>query len=371
MFKFVKNIIAKFNNSEEDKLLEAQEALDNIKLLEDERNNKIINERQLKLQNSFDSIYKLRLLTEKYDNVNLTEVYITLNYIHNIFVENEHYDLDMLFKVNQYYTNNAIDILEKNEINIDKKIKLLKLQQKEINEKLILLKDKLKILDMSILLTNKKEYDTTYTEYLKRFLKTVYNSFINNDDERLGISFKLSSFLSYTNILTYNINSLNNTLYENIMKLLCENRKFLFIKNFHITEDCLKLLNSNFYNLRYICTFILNSKEIEIIKVNKTYILHDVADKKMYISDISQYLDEIINEKNTESYNLTLKIDELTSKIQYIDIELLNRNTINKDIIDVFDKLNTKLQAIDFFNDNENVDLEINTLNTLLNFDIK
>lgn len=328
-------------------------------------------QRLSRLNDSSKIIQKFYDLSHTYDNVELNQTYISLKYIHDAFVENLEYDITQLFKIHQFYTNSAIELLEKNYLNIDKKIALLQRQQKEFNEKISMFQSKLNKLDNSVLIVNKQNLNVSYTESIKRFFRVLVNS-KDKMDYRLGVEFVYKSFRSLTKILTYHIDSSNSVLYNKLLDTMSAYRVLKTIGDYKICQDTLDSVFHSNYNITYICTFLINKKEIEIIKSeNGLYLFCDVQQNTFYTVKDFTYLNDIVNEQNTESYNLKKEIEILTSKNARTEIELLDRNILSDQIVDVFVKFNEKLQDVDFLNNTENIDLEVNTLNALLNFDTK
>lgn len=350
---------------------EQQELEDQIKKSEE----LALERRNTKLQESSEILKNFDNISKFYNNIELNQAVISLQFIHNIFVEHNEYDVNLLSQIHQYYSDTTLHLLEKNKSQFDKKIQMLNTQKKQFNTELDMLKQSLKQHDKTVFNVNQSQFKIEYTETLIRMFKLLVYSITNNvNDYRLGNNFKYKSFTSFTRILIYDIKD-TDLSYE-LSDILVEPRMLLEHKGFYITQETIDLLLSNHYDLTYIATFTLNDTEIEIINVgvNDDYsnvIFFEVNTMKIYNVNSPDLIKRIIDEKNTEGYVIRQKIDETTRKIARIDIDLSSRLSLKPEVVEAINRFNEKLQSIEIINKDENLDLEIGQVNALLNIDIQ
>lgn len=350
---------------------ERQELEDQIKKSEE----LALERRNSKLQESSEVLKKFDILSKFYNNIELNQAVISLQFIHNIFVEHVEYDINLLTQIHQYYSDTTLHLLEKNKSQFDKKIQMLNTQKKQFITELDMLKQSLKQHDKTVFNVNQTQFKIEYTETLIRMFKLLVYSITNNvNDHRLGNNFKYKSFTAFTRILIYDIK--DTELSYELSDILVEPRMLLEHKGFYITQETIDLLLSNHYDLTYLATFTLNDTEIEIINVgaNNDYsnvIFFEVNTMKIYSVKSPDLINRIIDEKNTAGYVIRQKIDEITRKIARIDIDLSSRLSLKPEVVDAINRFNEKLQSIEIINKDENLDLEIGQLNALLNIDIQ
>lgn len=350
---------------------ERQELEDQIKKSEE----LALERRNSKLQESSEVLKKFDILSKFYNNIELNQAVISLQFIHNIFVEHVEYDINLLTQIHQYYSDTTLHLLEKNKSQFDKKIQMLNTQKKQFITELDMLKQSLKQHDKTVFNVNQTQFKIEYTETLIRMFKLLVYSITNNvNDHRLGNNFKYKSFTAFTRILIYDIK--DTELSYKLSDVLVEPRMLLEHKGFYITQETIDLLLSNHYDLTYLATFTLNDTEIEIINVgaNNDYsnvIFFEVNTMKIYSVKSPDLINRIIDEKNTAGYVIRQKIDEITRKIARIDIDLSSRLSLKPEVVDAINRFNEKLQSIEIINKDENLDLEIGQLNALLNIDIQ
>lgn len=331
--------------------------------------------RNTKLQESSEILKKFDNISKFYNNIELNQAVISLQFIHNIFVEHAEYDVNLLSQIHQYYSDTTLHLLEKNKSQFDKKIQMLNTQKKQFITELDMLKQSLTQHDKTVFNVNQTQFKIEYTETLIRMFKLLVYSITNDvNDHRLGNNFKYKSFTSFTRILIYDIKDTD--LSYKLSDILVEPRTLVEHKGFYITQETIDLLLSNHYDLTYIATFTLNDTEIEIINVgvNDDYsnvIFFEVHTMKIYNVNSPNLIKSIIDEKNTEGYVIRQKIDETTRKIARIDIDLSSRLSLKPEVVETINRFNEKLQSIEIINKDENLDLEIGQVNALLNIDIQ
>lgn len=307
------------------------------------------------LEESNRTIEQLSELNNYFGEPAILKIYLQTQVIHKLFEENDDLDMNKLELFHIQFTTTLIDLLSK----IRKKNeRLVSMYENEIklNEDMA---SKLRAL-----ITQEGSFDTDKRMQAQKVARSIYNfhKALSSQSQDYPFIDNISSFsIKYYKDYFFEVEpALQESLTSYTSSEVYRNRYGL------IGKDTLNSLAGNMYKINFFAGIRVGNMLMEIYQIGKEdkYFVFIPAKNYFLPCDITQFP---YQEWITESSKKERTIKELMHKNIELERNIRqNIKHIDEDIIALLGENHKKISEVDFLADLENIDIQANTLKTMI-----